>query len=163
MVMSEQEKKPEIDIQAAHKHFSAQCFNKTWDLIMKSDRTSEQDDEMLALTMASFWHWTEREDYAPCNASVGLWQISRVFALLEQPENSKRFAKRSLKVTIGTDVGPFYVGYAYEALARAESIAGDMVKTKEYLDHAYKLADTVEDKESKKWLLDDLATIHREE
>lgn len=160
--MSEPEKKSEIDIQAAHRQFSAQCFNETWDLIMKSDRTPKQDDEMLASTMASYWHWTRREDYAPGNASVGFWQISRVFALLGQPENAKRFAKRSLEVTIGTDVGPFYVGYAYEALARAESVAGNMAKTKEYLDHAYKLADAVEDNESKKWLLDDLATIHRE-
>jgi hypothetical protein len=162
-MMTEHEKKLEFDVRVAHKHFSAQCFNKTWDLIMESDRTPEQDDEMLALAMASFWHWTERDDYTPRNASVAFWQISRVFALLGQPLNAKRFAKRSLEVTIGTDVGPFYMGYAYEALARAESVAGNMVKTKEYLDHAYKLADDVADKDSKKWLLDDLATIHREE
>ena len=160
--MPEQEDTPSIDIQAAHKLFSAQCFNETWDLIMNPDRTPEQNDVMLALTMASFWHWTQREDYEPSNASVAFWQISRVFALLGQPENAKRFAKRSLEVTIGTDIGPFYVGYAYEALARAESVAGNAPKTREYLDHAYKLADAIEDAETKKWLLDDLATIHRE-
>ncbi len=36
-------KVPDFDVVAAHKHFSASCFNKAWDLIEKKNRTPEED------------------------------------------------------------------------------------------------------------------------
>jgi hypothetical protein len=145
-----------IDAQAAHRHFSAQCFNKTWELIEKPNRTPSEEDEMLRLTFASHWHWTQREDYTPVKGSIGYWQISRVFALLGQPDNARRFAQRSLDAA-GAD--PFFAGYAYEALARAESIAGNMARAQDALERARKLAEEVKDSEDRQLLVADLATI----
>ena len=59
----------------------------------------------------------------------------------------------------GEDVGPFYIGYAYEALARAEAVAGNAQKMKEYLEKAREAAEAVSDEDSKKFLMDDLAAI----
>lgn len=149
--------KPEFDTKAAHKYFSAGCFNQAWDLIDKSERTPEEEQAMISLAHASIWHWTRREDCTDRNLSIGYWQASRVYALLGQADNARRYGQLSLDYSEGAE--PFYIGFAYEALARAESLAGNMAESKEYLGLARKLADSVTDPESKKMLLDDLATI----
>jgi len=149
--------KPEFDTVAAHKYFSAGCFNRAWDLIDKADRTPEEDQAMISLAHASLWHWTQRDDCTRTNRSIGYWQASRIYALLGQADNARRYGQLSLDYSEGAE--PFYIGFAYEALARAESLAGDKAKSEEYLGLAKKLANSVTDAESKKMLLDDLATI----
>lgn len=149
--------KPDFDLATVHRNFSATCFNKTWEFIDKSSRTPEEDMEMLQTSMTSLWHWSQREDAMPRNLSVGNWQVSRVYALLGQAENARRYAEAALKHAQGQP--PFYVGYAYEALARAEMVAGNKAKMGEYLEKAYMLAEDVEDEEDKEALMGDLKGI----
>ena len=52
-------KRPDFELPAAHKYFAAQCFNAAWDLIEKSDRSPEEDEQMIQLTQTSNWHWTQ--------------------------------------------------------------------------------------------------------
>jgi hypothetical protein len=150
---------PEFDLSTAHKFFSADCFNNAWGLIDKESRSEKEDEQMLLLATASAWHWTQRDDCTPSNLAVGFWQISRVHALLGRSDEARRYGQLSLAT--GTDGGAdaFTIGYAYEALARAEAIAGDKTKTAEYLEKARNAADEVTDEESRTWLLDDLKTI----
>lgn len=150
---------PDFDVSAAHKFFSAVCFNMAWELIDKADRTPEEDEQMIRLTLASHWHWTQRDDYADINASIAHWQTSRIYAMLGQADSARKYGEMCLAKSQGEDVPPFYLGYAYEALARAESVAGDSEKAKEYLSEARKAADQVTDEDSKKMLLDDLEAI----
>jgi hypothetical protein len=152
-------KKPDFDVNAAHRYFSAQCFNGAWGLIDKADRTPQEDEEMIRLNQASIWHWTQREDCTPTHMSTGYWQASRIYAILGQVDNARRYGQLCLDASRGEDVPPFYLGYAYEALARAESVAGSRAKTEQYLNEARKIAEQVSDPDSKKWLLDDLGTV----
>jgi hypothetical protein len=152
-------KEPEFDVGAAHQYFSTDCFSKAWDLIEKTDRTPEEDEEMIRLNQASIWHWTQRDDCTPTNLSVGYWQASRVYAILRQVDNARRYGQLCLDASQGEDVPPFYLGYAYEALARAEMVAGDSVATEGYRELAQEAAGKIADADEKKWLLDDLDTI----
>lgn len=152
---------PEFDLAAAHKFFSAHCFNTAWDLIDKTERTPEENEQMIQLSLASAWHWGQRKDCTDANLSVSYWQISRVYALLGQVENARRYGQICLEISRSEDVGPFYLGYAYEALARAESVAGNHTEAKAYVSAARLAAEKVEDVDSRKWLLDDLATIEQ--
>jgi hypothetical protein len=151
------ETQPPFDLQSAHKYFSAHCFNAAWDLIDKFPRTPEEDMTMLQRSLASLWHWTQREDAKPQNLSVSYWQVSRVYALLGQAENALAYGAVSLKLAEGLE--PFYGGFAYEALARAEMVAGNEGKMNEYLEKARALAEQVEDEEDKRMLIGDLETI----
>jgi hypothetical protein len=120
-------KKPDFDRTAAHKYFSVKCFNAAWDLMDKPDRTTEESQEMLRLSMTSLFHWSQRDDCTNQNKSVGYWQVSRIFVLLEQVENAHQYANFSLEASHGEQ--PFFLyRYAYEALARAESQAGNTKK-----------------------------------
>jgi hypothetical protein len=151
--------KPDFDLEAAHKHFSVACFNKAWELLDKPDRSAEEDEQMLRLSLTSHWHWTQRIDCAPTNISVALWQTSRIYAVLGQAKNAKRYAEMCLAVSQGDDIPPFYLGYAYEAMARAELVASNRKQMQLYLAKAQRAADKVSDPEEKKWLLEDLATV----
>ncbi len=149
--------KPDFDLAVVHRYFSADCFNKTWDYIDNPHRSPDEELVMLQTAMTSLWHWTQREDATPQNLSVGNWQVSRVFALLGQADNARRYAEVSLKYAEAGE--PFYIAFAYEALARAEMVSGNKEKMQEYLEKAFALAEKVEDEEDKQVLMGDLGNI----
>jgi hypothetical protein len=146
-----------FDITAAHKHFSAENFNRAWELIEKGDRTDEDNLAMLHTAIASLWHWSQREDASAKKLSVGYWQVSRVYNLIEQPSLARAYGLQSLKYAASLD--PFYKGYAYETLARAEMQSDNRVIMRHYLEKAFEMLGLVEDEENKKLLLKDLETI----
>lgn len=152
-------KKADFDLQSAHKYFAAECFNRAWDYIDKPVRKKNEDDQMLQLSLTSLWHWTQRKDCTPTNLSIGYWQVSRVYALLRQADNARRFGKLCLEAAQGKEVLPYYKGAAYEALARAEMVAGDLNEMEKYLIQAHQIAASLPNLEEKKMLLADLATI----
>ena len=127
-----------VDKQLAHRLFSTDCFNRAWELIDKSPRTPEEDRQMLLLSLTSLYHWTQRDDRTPRNLSVGYWQAARVLALLGQADKAREFAELCLEQSAAE--GPFYVGYAREALARAELVAGRSAHATEHLRRAQELA-----------------------
>jgi hypothetical protein len=157
--MGNMAKKPDFDLSAAHKYFSADCFNKTWNYIDKPTRKTSEEDAMLRLSLASLWHWTQREDCTDTNLSIGYWQVARVFALLRQADNARHYGELCLEVSQKEGVEPFYLGYAYEALARAEHVAGNLDKKEDLLVQAHQTATSIADAEEKKMLLKDLATL----
>jgi len=152
-------KKDEFDQAAAHKYYSANCFNKAWDLIDKEQRTPEEDEDMIRLALASHYHWTQRPDYSNTSASIAYWQTARIYTILDQAENAMHYSQLCLKVSQEEDVPPFFLGYAYEALARAAAAAGSNQDMKTYLDKARTAAGEIQKTDDRKMLLDDLETI----
>jgi hypothetical protein len=150
---------PDFDVQAAHSYFSAECFNRTWDLIDIADRSSKQDDEMVQLCLASAWHWSQRQDCTAKNLSISYWQAARVFALLGQADNARRYGRLCLEISRSEGVPPFYLAYAYEAMARAEAVAGNRGGVDEYLAAARRVAEEISKLEDRQQLLDDLKTV----
>jgi len=149
----------EVDRQAAHRTFSAECFNRAWDLMEKSERTAQEDEEMIRLSLASLWHWSQRPDCTSTHEAIGTWQTARIYALLGQADNARRYGHLSLVVSRQEGVAPFYLGYAYEALARAELLAGNRDQMAIYLAEARRAAGQVSEPEDRDQLLDDLNTI----
>jgi tetratricopeptide (TPR) repeat protein len=152
-------KKPDFDHSAAHKYFSTNCFNQAWDLIEKTDRTSAEDEDMIRLSLASHYHWTQREDYSDTGASIAYWQTSHIYAVLGQADNARRYGQLCLNISQAEEIPPFFLGYAYEALARAESTAGNRKQAQEYIDQAKSIAEKIQEADDKKQLLNDLNTI----
>jgi hypothetical protein len=149
----------DFDVTAAHRFFSADCFNRTWGLIDKMNRSPQEDQEMILLSTASLWHWTQREDCTPTNLSVGYWQLSRVYAAMGQAENARHYAHLCLDCSRNCGVAPFFLGYAYEALARAEAIAENLIEMGKYLEEARRQAARVSEEADREQLLGDLDTI----
>jgi hypothetical protein len=157
---------PTFDLTAAHRFFSADCFNRAWDEMDKANRSPEDDETMLLLAFASYYHWTQRPDCTPTARSVSCWQISRIYALLRQAQSASFWAGRSLGFSLEEGVEPFYRGYAFEALARAALLSAraesksklDQIAAT-YLAQAHEEAEKIVDEESRQMLMADLASL----
>lgn len=146
-----------IDQAAAHRYFSVHCFNSVWGLLDKTDRNTADNEQMVALAHASVWHWTQRDDCTARNLSIGYWQLSRVYAVIGHGERARHYGQLCLDVS--RDDEPFYLGYAYEALARAAAVLNDAKLTSGYLLKARDLAAAVKDVDDRKALETDLDSI----
>lgn len=112
---------------------------------------------MVQTCLASLWHWSQRPDCTDQNKSIGAWQAARVYAVLKQTENARRYAQMALDFSI--DQPPFYQAYAYEALARAEAVAGNRAQAEWCIEKSSELAKQVEEDEDRKLIQEDLKTI----
>ena len=150
---------PPFDLAVAHRWFSASCFNRVWTLLEKPDRTPEECERMISLAHASLAHWRDRTDCTARNLSIGYWQLSRVYAVLNQAENARHYGELCLTASAGE--APFYLGYAHEALARAGKIASHQAAVQSHLTEARRCAALVTDAEERAALEADLAQLKR--
>ena len=116
---------PEFDAPLGHKKFAAAAFNHAWDLIDLKTRTDDDVRQMLDAAHASSWHWRHRDDATPQNRSIADWQLSRVHALAGNGAMALDYGNLSL-VTANETGLPFYISYAYEAIARANWVLGNL-------------------------------------
>ena len=144
----------------AHRFFSARCFNRAWDLIRKSNRTTIECEQMLQLSQASLWHWTQRSDCTPKNLSIGNWQLSRIYALLGQGENALRSARICLHYS--ENASPFFIGYAHEALARSAMVQEDGAGKAHHLTEAKRYLAQVTNDRDRALLQADLQSLDGE-
>jgi len=139
-----------------HKHFSVHCFNATWTLIEKESRTADEDALLRETAHASLYHWLKREDCEPLNVSIGLWQVSRVHAVLGEGQLALHYADECIRVSTLHNLPPFYLGYGYEAEARASFLADDGSRAAAALLKAQDCVRNVKDEEQREQLETDL-------
>jgi len=151
---------PDFDLAAAHKYFAAQCFNQAWDLIDKPERSAQEERLMVALNQASIYHWLNRPDCGAQQLSVGYWQASRIQALLKNGAEALRLGQVCLEYS--ASLPPFYLGYAYEALARAALLNQDPASASAHLARAKAQADLIEEAEEREILVKDLASLKQD-
>jgi tetratricopeptide (TPR) repeat protein len=116
-----------------HRKTARQCFNKAWDYLDMKKRDANDEQQMLHLVHASRYHWgfvgTAK------NFATGDWQISRVYAELNEPRLALHFAKSALETTQKNNV-PERLPSAYEGMARAYAVAKDYRSAKDYIKKA---------------------------
>lgn len=132
---------------AFHRKCATDCFNKTWDLLDTKERSREEDLQMLREAHTSRYHWghigTAR------NFAIGDWQISRVYAALNQPELALLFARSCLETCEANDLKDLLTS-AYEGMARAFGVANNTKEARRYLENARKQLELIKDKEDRK-------------
>ncbi|MFW9851081.1 MAG: hypothetical protein ACFFF4_18295 [Candidatus Thorarchaeota archaeon] len=148
-----------------HRKMAAQYFNQTWDLMEKENRTKEDDDLMIHTAHASRYHWgilvsSDKYDEAgPENLERGEWQISRMYTVLKRPEPALHHAQRCLDICKENKIGDWDIAFAYEAMARANSIAKNKEETNKFLKLAKEAGEKIKKKEDKDYLLSEIKTI----
>jgi hypothetical protein len=151
------EEKTEFNAEEWHKRMAVECFNSTWGLLDKADRTVEEDDEMLHTAHASRFHWGKIGK--PIHFERGEWQISRVNAVLNKPKAALYHAERCLKICRDNGIADFDIAFAYEAMARAYAAAGDTANAKKYIALAKEAGDKIAGEDDKKMFFSDLETV----
>ena len=89
----------------------------------------------------------------------GEWQISRVYAVLHQPQPALYHAQRCLEVCQAQQIGDFDIAFAYEAMARAKAIAGEKLDAQHYIQLAKRAGEQIKGKEDRDIFLSELNTV----
>ena len=152
--MADQEK---YSLKEAHKKFAIDGFNLVWSLLGKKDRTKEDDDKMVHAAHASRFHWGEIGE--PLHFERGEWQISRVYAVLDRPQAALYHAERCLAICTANEIANFDLAFAYEALARAYAVAGEVKTSQEYTGLAEQAAQEIEDEGNRDYFMSELASV----
>jgi hypothetical protein len=153
------EKADDEAVLQAHRFFAADFFNKCWDLIDKPDRTPGEDLQMIHRAHASRAHWQAVGTVE--NFAVGEWQISHVYAILSRGKAALIHAQACLDICKENHIEGFNLGFAYEALARAEFVLGNVSRTDEYIALGKAEADKVDKEEDRDYLLAELNNIKK--
>ena len=133
------------------------CFNGTWSLLERTDRSPDDDARMVHMAHASTYHWSNVG--TEVNRVRGEWQCSRVYAVLGRVEPALFHAHRALDICERAGIADFDIAFCYEALARAYAIAGDNEQKEHWLAEARAALDGIAEEEDRSLVEADLATI----
>ena len=136
---------------------AADLFNHTWTLLEKLERTPAEDDEMIHGAHAPRYHWGEVGEGA--NLARGEWQCSRVYAVLGRAEPALWHARRCLAVNEANGVADWDIAAAYEAMAGASLVAGDLEGVATWKAKATAALDGIADPDDREVIEGDLATL----
>lgn len=139
----------------AHRRFAAMCFNQIWPLLEKPDRTKKDNQLMVHLAHASYYHWLQIGQ--PINEQRGEWMLSRVYTVLGDKVKALQHAKRCLELTDEHNFDDFDLAYAYEAMARALALNGSAEDCKRFKQLANDAAKQIKKKEDRELFLSDLS------
>src|SRR5947209_7780162 len=125
----------------------------------RAERTTDEDAEMLHCAHASAYHWLQVG--TPANRARSEWQCSRVYVVLGRAEPALVHARRCLELVEGApdEMEPFDLPAAYEALARAHSLAGATAEARRYVELGRAEAARIDDEDDRGILEADFATI----
>jgi hypothetical protein len=139
----------------AHRFFAIEFNGQTWNLLEKADRTKVDDETMIHCAHASCRHWLEAG--TELHHQRGEWLIARVYAVLGLAEAAVFHANRCLELTEEHSdlMEDFDWAYAYEGVARANAVAGNREKAREYIALAEEAGEAIADAESKKYFVGD--------
>lgn len=140
-----------------HREEAVKCFNGTWGLIDKPDRTHQDDVNMIHMAHASRYHWGQIG--TALEFSRGEWQISRVYSLLHMGESALFHAKEALRLCLDNGIGDFDLAFGYEAMARAYSVLGNQKDEATYIAKAREAAKAVAKEDDRKYVESEISTI----
>jgi hypothetical protein len=109
------------EAQAWHKRFAMQCNNSAWDL-STTERTPQQDQEMLDAAHASAWHWAKVG--TELNRMRAAMCLAEVYALLGDGGLALAYAQEMRAYFLGHDTPDWELAFTHAIHAHAAAAAG---------------------------------------
>jgi hypothetical protein len=148
---------PDVD-NATRRALAVGLFNHTWTLLEKADRTPAETDEMIHAAHASRYHWGEVGERV--NLARGEWQCSRVYAVLGRGEPALWHARRCVEINEANPAREDWdLASAYEAMARALAVAGDLDAAAKWKVRAEVACAAISEPEDREAIDRDIATL----
>jgi hypothetical protein len=136
-------------IEEAHQYFAKAINGRVWELLQMQHRSQDEDDEMLHAAHACTYHW--KFAGTAVHQQRGEWLISRVHAVLGHGIEALRHAQRCFELTEGSRalMHDFDIAYAFEGMARAQAMLGDIKLAEEFLMLAEQAGNGIADEEDR--------------
>lgn len=145
------------DSPADERALAAALFGEAWALLERETRTSREDDRMVHVAHASRFHWDNVGDDQ--SRAIGEWQVSRVYATLGRGEPALFHAGRAVDYASSPECDDWVLASAYEGLARAQAISGDLESARDSRDRALGRLETVTDAEDRAIVAADIDSL----
>jgi hypothetical protein len=144
-------------VELDHRRAGVDLFNEAWRLM----ESRENDERMLHAAHASAYHWSVAPECEPKHRARSEWQVSRVYAVLGRAEPALHHAYRCVEMCTENpeNVEEWDLPFAYEALARAHLLAGDLEAARRCEEKARELGAEIADPEDREHLEEALATL----
>ncbi|HSN42523.1 MAG TPA: hypothetical protein VLR88_00540 [Propionibacteriaceae bacterium] len=136
---------------------AARLHNDTWSLLHQEARTPRDDDRMLHMAHASRFHWDNVG--TDQNRAIGEWQVSRVYATLGHGSSAVFHAQRAVDYAQTPGQDDWVMASAYEGLARAYVVAGDIESARRARDQSLALLEAITDDEDRLVIAADIHTL----
>jgi tetratricopeptide (TPR) repeat protein len=143
-------------LEEAQIEFAKRTNGQVWKLLEKTDRTPAEDEEMECAAFASLYHWLQAGTQV--HHQRGEWLIAHVYTILGEAESALKHANRCLELTEAykNQMEDFDIAYAYEGMARANALSGNIEAAEKFLGLAESAGEEISDAESKKIFMGDL-------
>lgn len=140
-----------------HRGLGIDLYNKTWGLLEAGADT----DEVVGTAHASAFHWRHAAGATAANRARSHWLCSRVYAVAGRPEPALHHAERCLSAVLSEPeaMEEFDLPSAYEALARAHSVAGEADEAGRFIELGLAEAAKIADAEDREQLESQFAEI----
>ena len=140
----------------AERFFAVNFHGMTWDLLGKTNRTLEDNEEMIDYAHSSLAHW--RKAGKEINLQRGYWLLSRVYSVIKKVDPCVEYAIRCQKVTndFPDQMEDFDIAFSFEALARAHALAGNKDEFLKYHKMAKDTGKSIKKDDDRKVFEDDL-------
>jgi hypothetical protein len=142
---------------AEHREWGRRANQRVWALL--GGGTPADDDatrEVVDAAHASQWHWSHAG--GPLEAQRGEWLLSHVYAVVGDAPAALRHAQRCLAITEAEGFEDFDRAYAFEAMARAYAVGGEVEPAREWHERATEAGALIGDDEDRKIFESDLAS-----
>ena len=151
--MSDQER---YTIEEAEQQFARSTNGLVWKYLEKKERSEVDNDEMLTAAHTSLYHWSKIGKNV--HAQRGHWLLARVYTVLGESQLALRYAHRCLEITnrFPDEMQDFDIAYAYEAMARANALAGNIESARNYYEMSSKAGEGLSNPEDKDIFMKDL-------
>jgi cation transport regulator ChaB len=136
---------------------ATEAFNHAWDLIDKTERTPDEEREMIVLAAASRYLWEAVGGDE--QLMVGDWQIAHVLSLLGDGSQAVGFATEALRRTEANGWGDWRLASALEGVARAHAARGDAAQRDRYAAMCRAALAGIEDAEERDLIASQLTSV----
>jgi hypothetical protein len=144
-----------LTLEEAHKHFARSINARVWELLQKTSRSPDENDEILHAAHACTYHWKFVGNAV--NQQRGEWLISHVHVVLGHANEALRHAEKCFEITQSHKdlMQDFDVAYAFEGIARAQAMLGDEKIAREFYDLAGQAGGAIADQEDRSIFMSD--------
>jgi hypothetical protein len=141
-----------------HQEIGRVTNGEVWKLLEKGELTAEEEHVIVDTAHASNYHWLHGGTVV--NAQRGEWLLARVYTTLRHNQEALWHAKACFELTEANNeaMQDFDFAYAYEALARAQALAGVPDLAAENKARARELGGKIADDEDREWFETDFTS-----
>ena len=131
-----------------HLQFAKRCFSQAQAAILRKFRPLEEGEEILALSFASFYHWSQTPEFDVLQKLKCYILISKAFALFGDGDKAIKYGNQCLEICESANASGELYAMTYQALLLGAFIAGQVPRAMDYFRLSNKYANQMADEES---------------